>query len=521
MYRLTGIRLPIGYTEEDLTKAVLKKLNTSKHNLVSVKLLSRSIDARYKNNILYVISVAVELKSTKGIRAEEYLLPPTSIKGLGYTPISTSKKVVVVGSGPAGLFSALTLCELGFKPIILERGGAVEERVEKIENLRNFGILDSETNVQFGEGGAGTFSDGKLNSGISKEYTAVVFGELISAGAPEDISYESAPHVGTDVLRKVVVNMRNHLKEMGAELRTHAKLTNIKIVDNRVTEITINGTQKEEVDYLILAIGQSAEDTIEMLCNKGIVMSPKPFSIGVRVEHPQELISYAQYGVSKDKLPPADYKLSTHVSNGRGVYTFCMCPGGEVVCSSFEDGTIVTNGMSNRARDNQYANSAVLVSVTPQDFDGTLFGGFRARKELERKAYQTAGGNFKAPSQKYKDFKNDKITSSDIKCSYLPGVAGVNLNSLFSKYVSDSLKEGMETFGRKIKGFDGEEAVFIAPETHSSSPIRMNRGENMESNVKGIYPCGEGAGYAGGITSSAVDGIKVALSIYEKEKENG
>ena len=518
MYRITGIRLPIGYTEEDIQKAVLKKLNTYKYNLVSVKVLSRSIDARYKNNILYVISVAVELKSSKGIKAEEFTLPPVSIKELGYTPITTNKKVVVVGSGPAGLFAGLTLAELGFKPIIIERGGSVEERTEKIDILRNDGILDTATNVQFGEGGAGTFSDGKLNSGISKDYTSVVFGELIKAGAPDDIMYESAPHIGTDELRKVVKNMRNILANLGATLVTHAQLTDIKVEGGKVTEITINGNRKEQVDYVVLAIDQSAEDTIEMLHSKGMIMTPKAFSLGVRVEHPQELISYAQYGQSAHLLPPADYKLSTHVSNGRGVYTFCMCPGGEVVCSSFEDGTIITNGMSNRARDNKYANSAVLVSVTPNDFDGTLFGGFKARKALERKAYDITGGGFKAPAQYYKDFVAGRATTCDIECSYKPMVSGQNLHNLLPKYVCESILEGMSTFGRKIKGFDGEEALFIAPETHSSSPIRMERGEDGQSNIGGLYPCGEGAGYAGGITSSAVDGIKTALKIYFKEQ---
>lgn len=517
MYRINGIRLPVGYSEEDLTKAVLKKLNTTKKNLASVKIISRSIDARYKNNVLYVLGVAVKTHSNKGIRAEEYELPPVRIKELGHAPLNTNRKVVVVGSGPAGLFCALTLCELGFKPIVLERGGRVEERVEKIERLRLLGELDEQTNVQFGEGGAGTFSDGKLNSGISKQYTSVVFGELVSAGAPEDITYESAPHVGTDELRKVVVNMRNRLHGMGAELRTHSKLTDVKIVDGKVTEITVNDTQTLQVDDLILAIGQSAEDTIQMLQSKGLIMTPKAFSLGVRVEHPQSLINFSQYGESYRYLPPADYKLSTHVSNGRGVYTFCMCPGGEVVCSSFEEGTIITNGMSNRARASEFANSAVLVSVTPQDFGGNLFGGFRARKELERNAFKMTG-SYKAPCQKYVDFARDKCTDGDIKCSYLPGVSGQNLNRLLPKYVTESIKEGMETFGRKIKGFDGESALFIAPETHSSSPIRMERGEDYESNLKGIYPCGEGAGYAGGITSSAVDGIRVALSIYQKEK---
>lgn len=517
MYRINGIRLPLGYTEEDLNKAVLKKLNTYKNNIVKVVLLSRSIDARYKNNILYVLNVAVELKSSKGIRAEEYVLPPRSIKELGLKPINSDKKIFIVGSGPAGLFAGLTLAELGFKPIILERGGSVEERIEKIEGLRNLGVLDTETNVQFGEGGAGTFSDGKLNTGISKEYTAVVFGELIKAGAPADILYESAPHIGTDVLRKVVKNMRSRLLELGAKLITHAKLTDIKIVENRVTQITINGTQNERVDHLILAIGQSAEDTIRMLNARGMIMSAKPFSIGVRVEHSQRFIDYAQYGDSYRLLPPADYKLSTHVSNGRGVYTFCMCPGGEVVCSSYEEGTIITNGMSNRARDSEYANSAVLVSVNPQDFNRSLFGGFEARKELERKAYLIAGGGYKAPAQYYGDFVGARATSGDITSSYLPGVSGANLNELLPAYVTDSIKEGMEAFGRKIKGFNKDKALFIAPETHSSCPIRMERNDKGESNIECIYPCGEGAGYAGGITSSAVDGIKQALNIYYKE----
>lgn len=519
MYRINGIRMPLGYTEEDLHKAILKKLNTYKSNLVSIKLLSRSIDARYKNNILYVLNVAVELRSNKGIRAEEYKMPPTSIKELGYKPISTNKKVFVVGSGPAGLFAGLTLAELGFKPIIIERGGTVEERVEKIDFLRNSGILDVETNVQFGEGGAGTFSDGKLNTGISKDFTSVVFGELINAGAPEDIAYESAPHVGTDELRKVVKNMRAILKEKGATLLTHSKLTDIKISENKITEITINGTQKEKIDYLVVAIGQSAEDTIRMLAGRGMVLSAKPFSLGVRVEHSQRFIDKAQYGDSYKLLPPADYKLSTHVSSGRGVYTFCMCPGGEVVCSSCEEGTIITNGMSNRARDTEYANSAVLVSVTPQDFGGSLFGGFEARKELERKAFALGGGNYKAPAQSYGDFIRGKVTDKVIHSSYLPSVSGADLNSLFPRYVTEGIKEGMEAFGRKIKGFNDGDALFIAPETHSSCPIRMERDERGESNLKGIYPCGEGAGYAGGITSSAVDGIRQALNIYAKELE--
>ncbi len=516
MYKVSGIRLPIGYSEDDLERAVLKKLNTHKNNLVSIKILSRSLDARYKHNILYVFSVAVELKNNKGIRGEEFSLPPASILELGYKPVSTKKKVAVVGTGPAGLFAALTLVELGFEPIVLERGGSVEERVEKINLLRLNGTLDEETNVQFGEGGAGTFSDGKLNSGISKEYTSVVFGEFVRAGAPSDILYESAPHIGTDKLRTVVKNIREYLKSKGAVWLTHSKLTDIIIKENKVTEIVINGNQNIKIDALVLAIGQSAEDTFSMLIGKGIAMTTKPFSLGVRIEHSQRFISEAQYGENYKLLPPADYKLSTHIANGRGVYTFCMCPGGEIVCSSFREGTIITNGMSNRARNSEFANSAVLVSVTPQDFGGTLLGGFHARKELEQKAFILGGGRYKAPAQSYGEFVGNCHASIQ-NCSYLPGINCTDLNGLLPKYVSEGLKEGISTFGKKIKGFDAPNAVLVAPETHSSCPVRIERKENGECNVGGIYPCGEGAGYAGGITSSAVDGIKIALKIYQTE----
>ncbi len=519
MYKVSGIRLPVGYNESDLERAVQKKLNTPKQNIKEIIILSRSIDARYKHNILYVLTVAVSLKNSKSVRAEEYVLPPKSVRELGYSPIATKKKVAVVGTGPAGLFAALTLTELGFSPIVLERGGSVEERVEKIELLRSVGVLDVETNVQFGEGGAGTFSDGKLNSGISKDFTSVVFGEFIKAGAPSDIDYESAPHIGTDELRKVVKNMRDDLKAKGVTWLTHSKLTDIVVKGNKITEILVNGTQSIEVDAVVLAIGQSAEDTFEALRRRGVLMTAKPFSLGVRIEHPQEFINRAQYGDSAPLLPPADYKLSTHIANGRGVYTFCMCPGGEVVCSSFEEGTVITNGMSNRARNSAYANSAILVSVTPQDFGGELFSGFKARRAIEKKAFLLGEGRYRAPAQRYGDFVNGKATNGRMECSYLPGVTGVDLNELLPTYVTEGLKEGVETFGRKIKGFNSADAVLIAPETHSSCPVRIERNENCESNIMGLYPCGEGAGYAGGITSSAVDGIKVALKLYFKEKE--
>lgn len=512
MYKVKDVKVRVGYGEADLRKAVAKKLNTYVENIVAYKILKRSIDARNKNDVLFVLTLAVELKNDKKVYAEKYVPSPRSIAELGLGRKETSESVVVVGSGPAGLFCALTLATCGVKVTLLERGGSVDERVKKIENLKENGILDTETNVQFGEGGAGTFSDGKLNSGISNEYFGVLFGEFIASGAPEDIETDSNPHIGTDVLRDVIKNIHSRLVALGVTFRTHAKVTDVCVSDGRVSEVVVNGSERIKADRLVLAIGHSAEDTFRMLNANGVAMSPKPFSIGVRIEHAQDTINEARHGKFKDMLPPADYKLSAQLPSGRCVYSFCMCPGGEVTCSSDFDGAIVTNGMSNRARDGKYANSALLVSVTPADYPSGVFGGFDFRRKYELSAYRAGGGCFYAPAQRSADFLAGKISDGVIECSYRPGVKSADLSLCLPDYVVDGLKEGLVIFGRKIKGFDTD-GVMIGVETRSSCPVRIERDANFESSIKGIYPCGEGAGYAGGITSSAIDGIKTAINL--------
>lgn len=512
MYKVSGLKLKVGYCESDVKKAIAKKLNTYGDNIVDYKILKRSIDARNKNDILYVLTVAVTVRSDRGIRAEEYIAPPSSIAELGFEHKTQDTRVVVVGSGPAGLFAALTLAESGVAVTLLERGGSVDERVQKIRELRENGKLDTETNVQYGEGGAGTFSDGKLNSGISSEYFGVLFGEFIACGAPDDIAYESNPHIGTDVLREVIKNIRARLVRDGVDFRTHAKVTDICVTDGAVCGVVVNGNERLKADKVILAIGHSAEDTFRMLLARGVSLSPKPFSIGVRVEHPQELINTARHGKFKDLLPPADYKLSAQLPSGRCVYTFCMCPGGEVVCSSDAEGTVVTNGMSYRARDGKYANSALLVSVTPADYPAGALGGFEFRRKFERDAFVAGGGDYKAPAQRVVDFLDDVKSADDIECSYMPGVRSARLAECLPEYVTEGLKDGLRAFGKKLAGFDTQ-GVLIGTETRSSCPVRIERDEFSESSVKGLYPCGEGAGYAGGITSSAIDGIKTAINL--------
>lgn len=515
-FKVKDIRLRPGFSEEELTRAVLRRLNTYRENLEGITLLRKSVDARNKKDVRIALTVSAEVLNGKGIRAEEHEAPPCRVADLGLEIKKSDRKAVVVGSGPAGLFAALTLAEAGLRPLVIERGGSVDERVSAVEALRTEGRLDSECNVQYGEGGAGTFSDGKLNSGIDKEYFSILFGEFISLGAPADIAFDANPHIGTDVLRGVVKALREKIRLYGGEVRCHARLTDIEVKDGALKGIVINGEERLPADIMVLAIGHSAYDTFRMLNAKGLTMAPKPFSLGVRVEHRQELINRAQYGDYASLLPPADYKFSTHLADGRGVYTFCMCPGGEVVCSSSDEGTVVTNGMSLRARDGEYANSAVLVSVSAGDFGVGLWDGFEGRAAIERAAYLAGEGGYRAPAQKYGDLIKGIPGRGELRSSYRPGLNATALARCLPQYILKDIAEGIAVFGRKLKGFDSPDTVLIGAETRSSCPVTVLRNAAGEGSIGGIYPVGEGAGYAGGITSSAIDGIKAALKIYGK-----
>ena len=514
MIRLRQVKLSIDKGYNDLVLKVSKLLRIDKSSIKNIKYIKESIDARDKNNILYVYELDVECQNEdlilKKIKSKdifkstnsEYIFPKNN---------NLDKKVVIVGSGPAGLFCSYVLAENGYKPIVIERGEKIEERVKSVEEFWTTNKLNINSNVQFGEGGAGTFSDGKLNTLIKdkRNLGKKVFSIFVENGAPEEIMYSSHPHIGTDKLREVIVNIRNKIISMGGEFRFNSKLTNIEIKNNKVKSIIVNDKEKMYCDNLVLAIGHSARDTFEMLLEKGLDMKAKPFAVGVRIEHPQEMISKSQYGENYKKLPPANYKLTYTTKDGRGVYSFCMCPGGYVVNASSEENRLVVNGMSNYKRDSKNANSALVVTVSPKDFGLNPLDGMNFQRKLESIAYKKGNGNI--PVQLYKDFKDNKTTT---KLEYDTCIKGKytfsNLNEILPEYISNSLKEAIPNFGKKIKGYDRDDAILLGVESRTSSPVKMFRNEYGISNIEGIYPCGEGAGYAGGITTSAIDGIKVA-----------
>ena len=488
---------------------------------MSVEIIKDSIDAHRRGEIRRCVSAAVKLRgesrfyAIKGVEKYEryeYEYP---------LPSRLEKRPVVVGSGPAGLFAAHILAVCGACPILIERGLDVDARKKAVEGFFNGGKLDTECNIQFGEGGAGTFSDGKLTTGTRDGRQRKVLNEFIKHGAPEEISYAGKPHIGTDLLSGIIKNMRKEIISLGGEVRFGCKLTDIYIRDNRVTGIKTNKGDIE-TDNVILAIGHSARDTVKMLLSHNILMERKSFSVGVRIEHPQKLINEALYHSYKDILPAADYKLAVHLKDGRGVYTFCMCPGGSVVAAASEENTVVTNGMSNFARDGENANSALLVSVLPTDFKGdNVLSGMEFQQKLEKSAFYMGGGNYFAPVQTSADFiKGEKTVSlGNVKPTYPVGVTCSNLKQLFPEFVTESLREAIPLMDRKLRGFALPDAVLTGVESRSSSPVRIIRGEDFQSSLKGLYPCGEGAGYAGGIMSAAVDGIRVAEYILGKRDE--
>ena len=497
---ITNIKLPPDHSNADLLAKIEKQCGRKPDGYIITK---KSVDARKKNDVCVVYS------------AKAYFGEKPVTKRLEVQKVKADNRPIIVGSGPAGFFAAYILAKAGLCPIVLERGESVRERKNDIDNFFKSGKLNPDSNVQFGEGGAGTFSDGKLGSGISSTLCREVMEIFCECGAPEEIKYLAKPHIGTDLLIGVIENLRNRITEMGGEVIFGAKVTDVTIKHNRINAV-VTDTKTYPCDNVIFAIGHSARDTFKMLYEKGIPMQQKIFSAGVRIEHPQKMINQAQYGDFAESLPAADYKLAIKGVAGRGAYTFCMCPGGEVVAATSEEGGVVTNGMSNHARDGKNANSALLVNVGPEDFGSDHpLAGIEFQRKLERAAYIAGGGGYKAPSQLLGDFvKNKKSTGlGDVNPTYRPGITLTNLREILPEYISLSLAEAITGMGRKIKGFDRPDALLTGIESRSSSPVRILRGENMMSAIEGIYPAGEGAGYAGGITSAAVDGIKAALAM--------
>ena len=503
--KIDNIKLPAIHTEEELFSNAVKKSGLKRASIKHFKILKKSLDARDKNDIKYVYSVEISDRKEQ-------------LKKLKLPTVNTPKRVGVIGFGPCGIFCALYLARAGFKPIVFERGKCVEDRQKSVNKLINERILDENSNIQFGEGGAGTFSDGKLNTGVSSPFIKTVLQDFVSFGAPSDIEYLAKPHIGSDNLPKVVSQMRKEIIRLGGEVRFNAKVDDVVISNGKAVSVRVNG-EYVEVDDLVIAVGHSARDTFYMLKDKGFPMERKAFAMGVRIEHLRRDINLCQYGSKyADLLPSADYSLSSKKA-GRGVFTFCMCPGGYVMPSTSEDGGVVTNGMSNYLRDGVNSNSAVLCEVYPEDFKEGVLGGVELQRELERLAFKSAGGNYSAPVQTFKDFCDGGVKTpfTTVKPTYSAGFEQIDLNKILPKYISESLKIGIDDMGRKLKCFNMPSAVLTGVETRSSSPVRVLRQEDGTSPLcNNVYPSGEGCGYAGGIMSASVDGIKTACKIIQK-----
>ena len=514
MILIRNLRLETDEPLESLVQRAAKKLRVEPARIESWRLVKRSLDARRKDDLHYVCALACEVRGKLRVRdrdVTEWTPPVYEIPRV--TPKS---RPVVVGFGPAGMFAALLLAKAGAKPLVLERGQDALTRLKAVEAFRAGGPLDPENNVQVGEGGAGTFSDGKLNTGTHDPRLHWVLEQFAAHGAPESVRYDARPHIGTDVLVDVVQNIRHEIVSLGGELRVGAKLTGLALEDGRVVGAVVNGTEKIACEALLLAIGHSARDTFEALLGQGVAMEPKPFSMGLRIEHKQAAVDLAQYGRERGALPAADYSLNVHLPNGTSAYTFCMCPGGQVFAAASEPGGVVTNGMSYSRRDGENANAALLVTLHVEDFPGEgVLRGMYWQREIERKAFALGGGDYRAPAQRVGDFLSHRasVGPGAVQPTYRPGVTWGDLHELYPPRVTDVLEEAIPALGKKLRGFDDPDAVLTGPETRSSSPVRILRGADLSAPIRGLYPCGEGAGYAGGISSAAVDGLRCAEAV--------
>lgn len=527
MLRLTDIQLPLDHQESEIKASILKRLLIEEKDLLNFTIFRRSYDARKKSAIVLIYTLDVEtsieaelLKRFQG-NANIGGSPNTQYRFVTQAKARNFKRPVIIGFGPCGLFAALVLAQMGFRPIVLERGKAVRERTKDTWDLWRKRELHPESNVQFGEGGAGTFSDGKLWSQIKdpKHYGRKVLTEFVKAGAPAEIMYVSKPHIGTFRLVKMIEEMRANIEALGGEIRFEQKVTDIDIKDGQVLGLTINEEEYLQADQVVLAIGHSARDTFELVHQRGIYVEAKPFSIGFRIEHPQSIIDQARFGRNAGNkiLGSADYKLVHHAKNGRSVYSFCMCPGGTVVAAASEPGRVVTNGMSQYSRNERNANSAIVVGITPEDYPEHPLAGIDLQRKLESLAYELGGANYNAPGQLVGDFiaKRPSKEIASVIPSYKPGITMCDLALALPEYAIEAIREALPVFDKQIKGFAMNDAVLTGIETRTSSPIRIKRDDyNLQSiNTHGLYPAGEGAGYAGGILSAAIDGIKVAEAV--------
>ena len=529
MLRIDNLSMPLGWDMTTLTEAVLRKLRIPADMLQSLTLAKKSVDARDKADVHFVVSVDVKVKNEDAVLKR--LKPGTAnrVNPPQIPPLPQAKFTrppVVVGAGPAGLFAALTLAQAGANPILIERGRAVDQRTQDVSLMQKEGVLDPDSNVQFGEGGAGAFSDGKLTTGTKSPHIRTVLRTFVDHGAPEEILYLSKPHIGTDRLKGVVASIRNEIIRLGGTVLFETRVTELITHGNHVEGVKVihAGIEREILtDSVLLAIGHSARDTMQRLFNQGVMMVQKPFAMGVRIEHPQSLISQSQYGKAwqHSSLSAADYKLAVHTPDGRGCYSFCMCPGGEVIAAASQHGGLCVNGMSYHARDGRNANAALLVGVNPEDFgDDHPLAGFVLQRSIEQAAYRLGGSNYHAPVQRVEDLLNGRATKAlgEVIPTYQPGVTPADLRECLPGFIIEDLKFGIRRMDGQLRGFAHPDAVLTGVETRSSSPVRLNRDRTtlMAEGLDGLFPVGEGAGYAGGIMSAAVDGIVAARAALER-----